>query len=145
FLANGHNRLPFIFYTLKMKGGHFVRKVSVITLLLVVVALGLRGCSDNKSPTLMGFYQSEPVNGYIIQMSFYPDDRRFVAYIDNREVEKGTYEKLDNDVYKLNGEVQEFEIRLNKYKSFDVIIKKLNDGKPISLKKIGDTPVSIGT
>jgi len=92
-----------------MKGGHFVRKVSVITLLLVVVALGLRGCSDNKSPTLMGFYQSEPVNGYIIQMSFYPDDRRFVAYIDNREVEKGTYEKLDNDVYKLNGEVQELK------------------------------------
>ncbi len=108
------------------------------TLLLV-------GCGSNKSPLLKGAYQSEHVNGYIVQMTFQPEDHSFIEYIDNREVDKGTYEELENGSYKMNVELQEFEIALKSDNSFDLIINKLNDGKPFPLKNVDETPVYIGT
>ncbi len=111
----------------------------------IVLVLLLIGCASNKTPPLKGGYQSEPVEGYIVQMTFQPEDHSFVEYIDNREVDIGTYEKLENGVYKINGDIQEFEITLNNDNSFDVIVKKLNGGNPIKLKNIDDVPTYIGT
>jgi len=113
--------------------------------LAIVFALLLVGCASNKTPVLKGSYQSEHVNGYIVQMTFQPAEHSFVQYIDNREVDKGTYEELETGLYKMNGGLQEFEITLNSDNSLDVVVKKINDGKPITLINVDDTPVYIGT
>jgi hypothetical protein len=113
--------------------------------LAIVFALLLVGCSSNKTPLLKGSYQSEHVNGYIVQMTFQPADHSFVEYIDNREVDKGTYEELETGLYKMNGELQEFEITLKSDNSFEVVVKKINDGKPITLRNVDATPVYIST
>lgn len=120
-------------------------KILGTLVLAIVFALLLVGCASNKTPLLKGSYQSEHVNGYIVQMTFQPEDHSFVEYIDNREVDKGTYEELEDGLYKINGELQEFEITLNSDNSFDVVVKKINDGKTITLKNVDDTPVYIGT
>ncbi|MFS0823176.1 hypothetical protein [Bacillus sp. 1P02SD] len=114
-------------------------------LLTIAFVFVLTGCSSTITPPLKGAYQSEHVEGYIVQMSFQPEEKRFVEYIDNREVDKGTYEELDNDVYKIHGDIQEFDIKLKKDNSFDLIVKKINEGKPIKLKNIDVTPFYIGT
>ncbi|MFD1781552.1 hypothetical protein ACFSFW_23165 [Fredinandcohnia salidurans] len=116
-----------------------------IFVLVIVFALLLVGCAPNKTLLLKGAYQSEHVNGYIVQMTFQPEDHSFVEYIDNREVDKGTYEELENGLYKINGELQELEITLNSDNSFEVIVKQINDGKPITLKNVDATPVYIDT
>nr|WP_304214402.1 hypothetical protein [Fredinandcohnia onubensis] len=113
--------------------------------LAIVIGLLLVGCASNNTPLLKGSYQSEHVNGYIVQMTFQPEDHSFIVYIDNREVDKGTYEELEDGLYKINGELQEFEITLNGDNTFDLNVKKLNDGKPITLKNVDATPVYIGT
>ncbi|THE10343.1 hypothetical protein E1I69_19205 [Bacillus timonensis] len=122
-----------------------MKKIGNKLLLTITFVLLLTGCTSNKTPPLKGAYQSEHVEGYIVQMSFQPEEQRFVEYIDNREVDKGTYEEMENDVYKIHGEIQEFDIKLKKDNSFDLIVKKINEGKPIELKNIDVTPVYIGT
>ncbi|MDR4885948.1 hypothetical protein RGU12_00120 [Fredinandcohnia sp. QZ13] len=113
--------------------------------LTITFVLLLTGCTSNKTPPLKGAYQSEHVEGYFVQMSFQPEEQSFVEYIDNREVDKGTYKELENDVYKIYSDIQEFEIKLNKDNSFDLIVKKINEGKPIKLKNIDVTPIYFGT
>ena len=41
--------------------------------------------------------------------------------------------------------MQELEITLKSNNSFDLIVKKLNDGNPITFKNVDATPVYIGT
>ncbi|WP_096273965.1 hypothetical protein [Paucisalibacillus globulus] len=109
--------------------------------LTLIVGLLLGGCTSNAEPTLEGTYQSELQGiNYVIQMIFQPEDNSFVEYINNREVDKGTYEKINN-VYKIKSELQDFEITLDSNNSFDIIIDKINDGKPIKLDNIDDTPI----
>lgn len=121
------------------------KKTMGVLILAIALIFTIIGCIPNKTPHLKGAYQSEHVSGYIVQMTFQPADHSFVEYINNREVDKGTYEELGDGLYKINGEVQEFEISLNSDNSFDVIVKKINDGKPITLKNVYATPVYIGT
>ena len=112
----------------------------VITLSLVIVLL-LGGCVSNINPSLKGAYQSDrDGSGYVVQISFQPDDNSFVQYIDNREVDKGVYEKTESNVYKIKGDQQDFEISLTTEDTFEIIINKLNNGKPIIMKKINDVP-----
>ncbi|RFB09656.1 hypothetical protein DZB84_23885 [Bacillus sp. HNG] len=113
--------------------------------LTIIFVLLLTGCTSNKTPHLKGAYQSEHLEGYIVQMSFQPEEQSFVEYIDNREVDKGTYEEMEDGVYKIYGDIQEFDIKLNKDNSFDLIVKKINGGNPIKLKNIDDTPIYFGT
>ena len=123
-----------------------MRKKTVFVLVVAIaLILTIIGCTPKKTPTLRGAYQSEHVNGYIIQMTFQPGDHSFVEYIDNREVDNGTYKELQDGLYKINGELQELEITLNSDNSFDLVVKKLNNGKPITLKNVDTTPVYIGT
>ncbi|MEH7239471.1 hypothetical protein [Bacillus sp. JJ1562] len=123
-----------------------INKVLVMLFLATVFVLLLGGCtSSNIIPVIKGGYQSENVNGYFVQLSFQPDTNSFIEYINNREVDKGTYEELKNGVYKINGDMQEFEITVNNDNSFDIFLKKLNDGKPIKMKNVSDTPVYFST
>ena len=122
-------------------------KRNIFSILIFSVTLLLIGCSSSKANLpLHGFYQSDPVNGYHVQISFNKTDNSFVEYIDNREVDKGNYEisKKDN-TYKLSSDRQNFEISLKEDNSFDLTINQLNKGKPINMKNISEMPSSFGT
>ena len=99
----------------------------------------ISGCVSVK-PTLNGFYQCTTTDGYHIQMSFDKENNSFIEYIDNREVNKGTYEKKGNNIYKLTGDTQSFEIILNDKNYFEMTIKKLNNGDLIKMDYIDNTP-----
>ena len=64
-----------------------------------IISLLLVGCSSNLIPPLGGGYQSDFIQGYIVQMGIQPDDHTFVEYIDNREVDRGTYEEKEKGTY----------------------------------------------
>lgn len=121
------------------------KKTLVCYLLASLWIVIVGGCVANKPPQLKGGYQSEHVDGYIVQMSFQPDDNSFIEYIDNREVDKGTYEELKQGVYKINGDRQELEMTLNNNNSFNIVVKGLNGGNPIQLKNIDSIPMYFST
>lgn len=115
------------------------------SLLLSFIVLFLVSCSSDTVPPLGGSYQSELVEEYVIQMGIQPDDKTFVEYIDNREVDRGTYEEKSDNVYLFKGEKQEFEITLSPEDSFYVIIPQLNEKEPFELKNIDKVPTYSST
>lgn len=120
-------------------------KKTIIALFLIISLISA-GCTSNRGPILKGTYQSEHTgDGYVIQLAFRPDDNSFVEYIDNREVDKGIFEKGQNNSYDLKSEKQSFEIILNNEDSFSIMINKLNGGKPIQLTIIDKTPTYLST
>ena len=123
------------------------RLIIVMSLLATMLMLG---CSNNlTNPALEGSYESEMKNGYHIQFSFASDDKSFVAYINNIEINKGTYESLGYGKYALNGDVEKLEVELDKDDSFNLDMRKLsekiNEDKPIQLKNIDKTPTYFET
>lgn len=115
----------------------------VLSLLTLAIILMLYGCMSNSKPILKGFYQTEKdVNGYFIQISIHQDDNSFVEYIDNIEVDRGTYEKTENNTYIMKSDKQNFEIKLKDDNSFEIVIKKLNNGNPIQMNYIDDIPMT---
>ena len=117
---------------------------TTITILISTIILVLAGC--NTQPKLKGAYQSETeVNGYYIQISIQQNDKTFVEYISNREVDRGTFEEIEIGNYLMTSDNQEFTIDLNKDNTFYVTIKKLNDGNPIKMINHGDVPVGFRT
>lgn len=121
-------------------------KRKIFSILIFSITLILIGCSSRSNLTLNGFYQSDAVNGYHVQISFNKTDHSFVEYIDNREVNKGMYEILKKDnTYKLSSDEQNFEISLKEDNSFDLIINQLNNGKPINMKYINGEPSNFET
>ncbi len=78
------------------------------TVLSLVIIFMLVGCTSNTKPLLKGFYQTEKhVNGYVVQITIQPEDKSFIEYIDNREVDRGTYdEKTENDKYLMTSDKQ---------------------------------------
>lgn len=118
-----------------------MKKLTVIVLSIVIILISWGYLSIR--PTLKGFYQSE-VNGYHIQVLICEEDNSFVEWIDNREVDRGTYKKSENNSYRIKSNKQSFEITLNDDNSFDIVVDKLNDGKPINMKNIStdDIPIS---
>lgn len=111
----------------------------------VFIILLLEGCSPDLVPPLGGFYQSERAEGYIVQMGIQPEDNSFVEYIENREVDRGTYEEKSDNTYLFKGEKQEFEITLSPEDSFEVVIEQINNGEAIELKNMDKTPGYIST
>lgn len=74
------------------------------------------------------------------------EDNSFVEWINNREVDRGTYKKLEDNSYRFNSSKQSFEITLNDDNFFEIVINKLSDGNPITMKNIttDDTRTSFG-
>ena len=116
-----------------------MKSTLVIGLLLIIASI-LGGCTISKNHILKGFYQSDFVDGYMVQISIQPQEHSFVEYIDNREVDKGTYEKIEDNTYRLKSDKQDLNITLDGDNSFEVVVKKINDGKPILMKNISDVP-----
>ena len=101
----------------------------------------LSSCTTTNNSSLQGFYQSErTTDGYVIQISIQSDENSFVQYIDNREVNSGTYDELPDKKYKLKGDKQTIEITLDENNSFEIITKKVNGGNPIILKNVDKVP-----
>lgn len=107
--------------------------VLVILSVLIILVIG-RFLSIE--PTLRGFYQSDEVNVCFVQMLFREKDNSFVEWISNREVDRGTYIKIDTNVYIIKSNKQNVEITLNGDNSFEISINKLNEGNPITMKNI---------
>lgn len=111
-----------------------VQKLSLFILLLLLTA-----CGPYIPPQIEGSYQSEIINGENVFVSFRKEDKLFVEYISNREVDQGTFEELEDNRYRLISDKQDFEIRLNPDNSFEIVIEKLNGDEPIELEKMSDT------
>jgi hypothetical protein len=111
-----------------------MKKFTLIILLVLIILVILRCLSIE--PTLRGFYQSDEVNGYYIQILFREKDNSFVEWISNREVDRGTFTKIDTNYYIIKGNKQNFEITLNGDNSFEISINKLNIGNPFTMKNI---------
>lgn len=120
-----------------------MKKIKFILFFFFILVFS--GCSSDTVPLLGGSYQSEPVEGYVIQMGVQADDKTFVEYIDNREVDRGTYEEKSANVYLFKGEKQEFEATLSPEDSFHVAVNQLNEGGPIALKNIDKVPTYFST
>lgn len=112
---------------------------------LIFIGLLLIGCSSKIVPPLGGFYQSERVEGYVIQMGIQPDDNTFVEYIDNREVDRGTIEEKSDNTYLFKSDKQTFEIVLSAEDSFEIIIEQINGEAPIELKNLDKVPTYFST
>ncbi|MGL5753233.1 MAG: hypothetical protein ACRCXT_22005 [Paraclostridium sp.] len=119
-------------------------KKRLIMVIAIITTIVIVGCSNLTNPALQGFYQSTMKNGYHIQFSFESDEDTFVAYINNIEINKGTYEALGDGNYILKGDTEELEIKLEENDSFNLsmenLIEKLNEGEPIQVKNIDKTP-----
>lgn len=122
-----------------------MKKVLILILSLMSILI-FCSCTTTNNSSLRGFYQSErTTDGYVIQISIKPDENSFVEYIDNREVNSGTYDVLSDKKYKLIGNNQTIEIALNKNNSFEIIIKKVNGGNPVVLKSVDKVPAYFTT
>lgn len=117
-------------------------KKTLFLIISITCLLMLSGCRNINSVVLRGSYQSERTSdGYIVQISIYSDENNFVEYIDNREVNKGTFDIIEGKKYSLVGDKQTIEINLDKNNSFEITMKKINDGNPILMKNFGDLPI----
>lgn len=113
--------------------------------LMLSFSLLIVGCNPPQ-PELKGGYQSDKhYSGHMVQLSFQPEDDTFVYYIDNREVDKGTYALKEPGVYELNGDNQAIDIHLSTDNSFALYINQLNGNDPIIMNNLGDVPVYFGT
>lgn len=111
----------------------------IIKIILAFIALIIL-ISIRPHPKLIGFYQSDIVNGHHVQLSIWNRDRTFTMYIDNREVLMGRYKEKDDSKYALIGENKSFYIELDRSNSFEITISKLNDGKAFVMENISFTP-----
>lgn len=126
-------------------GGKVVKRLKFLILFMVVILI-LWKLLSKEDQNLKGFYQSEMIGNHIIQMQIREEDNSFIEWINNREVDKGTYERVDTNLYRIKSNRQNFEVELKDDNSFEIVISKLNDGKPINMKNVStnDTPFSFG-
>lgn len=122
-----------------------MKKFLLIIMSLTTIFM-FNGCSSTNNYLLKGCYQSETTSeGYVVVMSVNPDDTTFVQYIQQREVNRGTYDGNEDKIYTLDGDNMSMSITLGKDNSFDITIKTINDGKPITMKNINDVPTYYST
>ena len=120
-----------------------MRKIKIIlTSLMFFLVVS---CSSNSAPLLGGSYISERVEGYVIQIAIQPEENTFVQYIDNREVDRGVFEKQSENTYLFKGDKQEFETTLTSEDSFEVSVAQINDGKLIELINESKVPAYFST
>lgn len=108
--------------------------IFTVMVLMIIVLVGSYGVK----PIFKGTYQNEgDINGYFIQLSVDAREDTFVLYINNREVNRGTYEEQEDNLYVMKGDFQEFKVNLQKDNSFEIIINKISKEFPIRLVNMG--------
>lgn len=111
-----------------------MNKKSIFILIpLTLIMLSLVSCG-NGNKKFKGTYISEEINGKVIQITINSEDNSFVEYINQRKVDEGSFKEKENNVYILEGNIQNFEITLNEDNCFNIFIKKISDEEPIELK-----------
>lgn len=116
-------------------------KKSSIIVILLISALLLGGCLDNQVPILKGSYQNKSdINGKFIQLAVDNRENTFVLYINSRQVNKGTFEKESDNLYKMSGDVQEFQIHLENDNSFNIKISGVSNDFPIKMENTSKVP-----
>lgn len=111
---------------------------------IFALAIIFQGCSSTEV-YLHGFYQSEMINSYTIQISFDQEKNEFIEYIDNRKVNSGKFEITKENTYNLIGYKKEFSITLDEDDTFNIIINQINGDESIHLINLGKTPTGFGT
>lgn len=112
---------------------HIIKIILAFIVLIILISI-------RPHPKLIGFYQSDIVNGHHVQLSIWNRDGTFTMYIDNRGVLMGRYEEKDDSKYELIGENRSYAIELDRKNSFVITINKLNDGEPFVMENISFTP-----
>ena len=120
-----------------------MRKLKIIVMSFVLISLV--GCSEKMAPRLAGSYQSELVDGYVIQLAVQPEDNTFVQYIDNREVDRGVVESQSGSTYLFIGNKKEFETTVSVENTIGLSIAQINDGNPIELENLSEVPTYFST
>lgn len=120
-----------------------MKKNKLILSFFIILLLG--GCSPDLVPPLGGSYDSEHVNGYVVQVAIQPEDHTFVEHIDNRVVNQGIYEEKLENTYFFKGDKEEFEITLSPDNTYERTIHQLNEGEPIELKNTDKVPTYFST
>lgn len=88
---------------------------------------------------LKGTYKSSNGDGKnIVLITVDNEANTFVEYIDQREVDRGSIIKVDDNVYKFKSDKQEFETTLKNNDSFNILIENINGKEPINIKKSTD-------
>lgn len=106
----------------------------VISTVLILIILW--GFSFKPKSTLKGLYQSEIGEDHVVQMLIREEDSSFIEWIDNREVDNGSYKRVDYNSYRFKSDRQKFNITFKEDNTFEIIITKINNGDPIIMKNI---------
>lgn len=109
-----------------------MKKILAITLtigFLIIIIFTL-----NKDIQLKGTYSSEIIDGKFIQLTIDNEDNSFIEYINQREVDRGSYTRVEENIYTFESDIQKFQITFKKNNSFNIFIDKINGENPINLK-----------
>lgn len=122
-----------------------MKKLSIVVILFVSAIL-LGGCLDNPTPILKGSYQNQSdINGKFVQLAVDSRENTFILYINSRKVNEGTFEKEGDNLYKMNGDVQEFQIHLEKDNSFNIKISGVSNDFPFKMENTSKVPIYFPT
>ena len=125
--------------------------LAVICLLtIILLTVSLSGCAalpGSQPPVFHGFYQSEIVNGYIVQMTVEQDTNKFTEFIENRTVQQGTFEvDADNELlFHLQGDTLSFDVTLSDDNTFELTVPGVDPDAPVVMKRISETPTYFST
>ena len=97
-------------------------------------------------PSLQGLYQSELIDGYVIQLTVDGrNNKSFCQYIDNRLVNQGFWTAGEDGSYHLQGEQADFWLILSEEDTLTLSIPGIRDGEPILLQNLSKVPCYFGT
>lgn len=113
----------------------------VLPVLLVIAAL----LGAFNKPTVRGTYQSmvgldENIVCLTVSIQDFDEEKTFVMYLNNCEVDRGTWRSDGGALYTLLGEYTRNVIALERDNSFCLTFVQINGGEPIQMEKKGDIP-----
>lgn len=112
--------------------------------IFICLLLTLTSCAIRQT-IFQGAYQSEWIGNDIVQMTVNPKDSTFVLYMTNRQVDSGSVEAKEENVYSLNGSYSTYEITLDQDNSFEIYLPEIAGEEPIIMNNVNATSVYIHT